>query len=72
MKILLKISLMLLMQEAEKDLKEKLPEPRKGLKSGSIKNSFCLPFGELINDDHTFISKDKILEKFKSFKFNLR
>ena len=44
-------------------------EPRKGLRSGSIKNSFCLPFGELINDDHTFVSKDKISEKFKSFMF---
>jgi thiosulfate/3-mercaptopyruvate sulfurtransferase len=48
----------------------KVAEPRKGLRSGSIKNSFCLPFGELINDDHTFISKDKILEKFKSLNFN--
>jgi thiosulfate/3-mercaptopyruvate sulfurtransferase len=38
----------------------KVPEPRKGLRSGSIKNSFCLPFSELINDDHTFVSKDKI------------
>ena len=46
-------------------------EPRKGLRSGSIKNSFCLPFGELINDDHTFINRDKISEKFKSFKFDL-
>ena len=45
-------------------------EPRKGLRSGSIKNSFCLPFGELINDDHTFVSKDKISEKFKSFMFD--
>ena len=27
-------------------------------------------FSELINEDHTFISKDKILEKFKSFKFD--
>ena len=44
----------------------KVAEPRKGLRSGSIKNSLCLPFKELINDDHTFISKDKILEKFKS------
>jgi thiosulfate/3-mercaptopyruvate sulfurtransferase len=41
-------------------------EPRKGLRSGSIKNSFCLPFSELINQDHTFISKEKIHEKFKS------
>ena len=48
----------------------KVAEPRKGLRSGSIKNSFCLPFSELINEDHTFISKDKIMEKFKSFKFD--
>ena len=44
----------------------KVPEPRKGLRSGSIKNSFCLPFFELINKDHTFISAEKIYEKFKS------
>jgi len=44
----------------------KVPEPRKGLRSGSIKNSFCLPYSELINQDHTFISKEKIYEKFKS------
>ena len=48
----------------------KVAEPRKGLRSGSIKNSFCLPFGELINEDHTFVNKDKISEKFKSFKFD--
>ena len=46
-------------------------EPRKGLRSGSIKNSFCLPFSELINDDHTFIGKDKIEEKFNSTNFNV-
>ena len=43
----------------------KVPEPRKGLRSGSIKNSFCLPFSELINDDHTFVSKDKIKAQFR-------
>jgi len=48
----------------------KVAEPRKGLRSGSIKNSFCLPFGELINDDHTFISTEKIIEKFKSINFD--
>ena len=48
----------------------KVAEPRKGLRSGSIKNSFCLPFGELINDDHTFVSKDEIEEKFKSLNFD--
>ena len=46
----------------------KVPEPRKGLRSGSIKNSFCLPFSEFINEDHTFISKEKILDKFKLIK----
>ncbi|MDC0616339.1 rhodanese-like domain-containing protein [Candidatus Pelagibacter sp.] len=49
----------------------KVPEQRKGLRSGSIKNSFCLPFSELINEDHTFISKEKILDKFKLIKFEL-
>ena len=48
----------------------KVAEPRKGLRSGSIKSSFCLPFSELINDDRTFISKDKIEEKFNSTHFN--
>ena len=45
-----------------------LPEPRKGLRSGSIKNSFCLPFSELIHKDYTFISKEKIIDKFKLIK----
>ena len=49
----------------------KVPEPRQGLRSGSIKNSFCLPFSELINEDHTFIIKEKILEKFRLTKCNL-
>ena len=43
----------------------KVAEPRKGLRSGSIENSCCLPFSELINEDHTFINKEKVLEKFK-------
>ena len=49
----------------------KIPEPRKGLRSGSIKNSLCLPFSDLINKDRTFIDKDKILDKFKSIKCNV-
>ena len=48
----------------------KVAEPRKGLRSGSIKNSLCLPFKELINDDHTFVSKDVITKKFKSLNFD--
>ena len=53
---------------SRKRFEGKVAEPRKGLRSGSIKNSFCLPFSDLINEDHTFISKDKIREKFDSFK----
>ena len=49
----------------------RVTEPRKGLRSGSIKNSFCLPFSMLINEDHTFIAKEKILEKFKLTKCKL-
>jgi thiosulfate/3-mercaptopyruvate sulfurtransferase len=49
----------------------KVPEPRKSLRSGSIKNSFCLPFSQLINENHTFISANKILEKFKLTKCEL-
>ena len=48
----------------------KVAEPRKGLRSGSIKNSFCLPFSELINDDHTFVSKDEIKTQFELFKLD--
>ena len=47
------------------------PEPRKNTRSGSIPDSFCLPFKELINKDHTFIDREKILEKFKSTKCDL-
>ncbi len=40
-------------------------EPRPGLKSGSIQDSHCLPFGELINlNNRTFLEKNLIKEKF--------
>ena len=48
-----------------------VPEPRKGLRSGSINNSYCLPFSELINADHTFIDKEKIFQKFSLIKSSL-
>ena len=35
----------------------KVPEPRKGLRSGSIKNSFCIPFNLCLCEDKTFKSK---------------
>ena len=40
------------------------PEPRDNVRSGSIKNSYCLPFNELINEDNTFKSFEKISIKF--------
>ena len=40
-------------------------EPRPGLKSGSIKNSICLPFREVINkEDKTFLDKNSLKKKF--------
>ena len=44
----------------------KVEEPRKGLKSGSIPKSMCIPFRELINDDNTFKNEDEILNIFKN------
>ena len=42
------------------------PEPRPGLKSGSIKNSKNLPFNECINkSDHTFKDRDELIKIFK-------
>ena len=38
----------------------KVEEPRKGLKCGSIKNSLCLPFKNVINLDKTFKSKKEL------------
>ena len=38
----------------------KIAEPRKGLRSGSIKNSYCIPFGNCLNDDKTFKSKEDL------------
>ena len=37
-----------------------IPEPRKGLRSGNIKNSFCLPFDHCLNKNKTFKSKDEL------------
>ena len=41
-------------------------DPRKNVRSGSIPNSVCLPFSQVINDDFCFKSPDhlkKIFEK---------
>ena len=41
------------------------PEPRKNVRSGSIKDSVCLPFREVISDDGTFKDAKLISDKFK-------
>ncbi len=38
----------------------KVPEPRKGLRSGSIKNSFCIPFNLCLKEDKTFKNKKEL------------
>ena len=49
----------------------KIPEPRKGLRSGCIKNSFCIPFNNCLNDDKTFKNKDELKKIFKTSLENL-
>ena len=44
----------------------KVPEPRKGLRSGSIKNSFCIPFNKCLNENKTFKNKEDLENIFKS------
>lgn len=43
----------------------KVKEPRPGLRSGSIENSKCLPFSELINDDGTFKNNKELKNLFE-------
>ena len=44
----------------------KVSEPRKGLRSGNIKNSFCIPFNLCLNDDKTFKKKEELKNVFQS------
>jgi len=44
----------------------KVKEPRKDLRSGSIQNSMCIPYKNLINDDNTFKNESEILNIFKN------
>ena len=49
----------------EKRFEGSEPEPRQGLRSGSIKNSKNLPFNKCINkSDHTFKDKDELIKIF--------
>ena len=46
-------------------------EPRQNVRSGSIQNSYCLPFGELIDPkDKTFVEKNLIKQKFSNIGIN--
>ncbi len=49
----------------------KVPEPRKGLRSGSIKNSFCIPFNLCLSEDKTFKSKKDLKIIFETCLKNL-
>jgi thiosulfate/3-mercaptopyruvate sulfurtransferase len=44
----------------------RVPEPRKGLRSGSIKNSYCIPFNQCLNDDKTFKNKNDLKLVFET------
>ena len=43
----------------------KVKEPREGLRSGSISNSKCLPFSEVVNKEGTFKDKNELKNLFK-------
>ncbi len=45
----------------------KIAEPRKGLRSGSIKNSFCIPFTHCLNKNKTFKSTEELKGVFKTY-----
>ena len=44
----------------------KVPEPRKGLRSGNISNSSCIPFNDCLNKDKTFKKKEELKDIFNS------
>ena len=44
----------------------KVSEPRKGLRSGSIKNSLCIPFDNCLNENKTFKNKEDLRVIFEN------
>ena len=44
----------------------KVPDPRKNVRSGSIPNSICLPFGEVVNKDFSFKNKEELKNLFNN------
>ena len=49
----------------------RVSEPRKGLRSGNIKNSLCIPFNLCLNEDKTFKKKIELKSIFKSYLENI-
>ena len=49
--------------------KGKVPEPRPNVRSGSIPNSYCIPFGEVINKNHTLAAK-ALCQQFTDVRVN--
>ena len=50
----------------------KIPEPRKGLRSGNIKNSLCIPFNFCINEDKTFKNINELKNIFENCLGNIK
>ena len=44
----------------------KVPDPRKNVRSGSIPNSICLPFVQVINKDFSFKNIEELKNLFKN------
>ena len=49
----------------------KVPEPRKGLRSGNILNSFCIPFDYCLNEDKTFKNREELKNVFNTCLANI-
>jgi thiosulfate/3-mercaptopyruvate sulfurtransferase len=58
--------LLLLMQEAKKDLRVKFLTQEKNVRSGSIPNSICLPFMQVINEDYSFKNAAELKSSFEN------
>jgi len=56
---------------SEQRFKGLIPEPRKGLKSGHVKNSKNIPFNECLNkNDRTFKNKEELIKIFEKKDIN--